>query len=431
MNDSVSETMAGSKKKIFFGWWVVVATILGVALGYSVVAVMSFGTFITSLETEFGWSRAQLSAGPTVIGITAIIFFPMAGMLVDKYGARKILLPSIISFALAIASMYYLTNSLWHLYAMCVLIPLLGAGTAPLTYSRILVAWFNKKRGLALGIGLAGVGLGTTLVPVIASYFIENYGWRIAYLVLGSLILLISFPSAKLLLRESPKDLGLLPDGIDEKEEGTETENFTNNSVGYTASQALRQKTFWLMFFTFLVAGTVTSTVLVHLIPMMMDRGQSQSEAAATFAYLGISIILGRLAAGYLMDKFFAPYVVILFLLCPAFGLAMLADGGTGTLAAVSAGLIGAAIGAEFDVMGYFTSRYFGPRAFGQIYGYNYSGFKIGASVGPLAMGVGYDIVGTYDPILWFMSGFTIFACILVGLLGPYPKLPASQEGKL
>ena len=426
MSNEVSE-LAESQQGggIFYGWWIVVAAIIGLALGYSVIAVMSFGTFIKPLEASYGWSRGEISLGLTIIGITAIVIFPYAGALVDKYGVRKVLLPSTVLFGLVIGSMYFLTDSLWHLYGMCVLLPILGAGTAPMTYSRLIVAWFNRKRGLALGIGLAGVGLGTTLVPIIASWFIEHYSWREAYLALGALIILLAWPVANFVLRESPREMGLYPDGTDR---ATDTDSHPDTHVGFTAKEALKQKSFWLMAASFVIAGLCTSTILAHLIPMMMDRGLTLQQAAGTLAYLGIALMIGRLVAGYLMDKFFAPYVVIGFLIGPVIGLAIFAMGATGTVAALCAALIGMAIGAEFDVMAYFTSRYFGPRSFGQIYGYNYSAFKVGSSIGPLIMGLSYDMLGRYDEVLWALSATCIIGCVCVGLLGAYPQLPVEND---
>jgi len=424
-----TDVASQDKAKFFYGWWIVVGSIIGLSLGYSVIS-MSFGTFIKAFETSFGWTRGQISFGPTIIGITAIFFFPYVGRLVDKHGVRKILIPSTLFFGITIASMSMLTASIWHLYAMCVLIPLLGAGTAPLTYSRILVSWFNQKRGLALGIGLAGVGLGTTMVPLIASYFMEHYTWREAYLAIGVLIIVVALPIAKFIFKDKPSDLGLLPDGL--AQESTEQQTSFSKSnpklVGYTAKEAIKQKTFWLMFTSFLITGLCTSTVLVHLIPMMTDRGMSIKEAIGTFAYLGMSIVGGRLIAGYLMDKFFAPYVVIAFMFGPVIGLALFAMGATGFEAAICTALIGIAIGAEFDVMAYFTSRYFGQRSFGEIYGYSYSGFKLGASIGPLVMGLTYDAIGRYTEVLWAMSGIMIICCVCILAMGKYPTLPQRNK---
>ncbi|WNC71337.1 MFS transporter [Thalassotalea psychrophila] len=415
--------------KIFYGWWIVIGTIIGLSLGYSVIA-MSFGTFIKAFETSFGWTRGQISFGPTIIGITAIVFFPYVGRMIDKHGVKKILVPSTFLFALTIASMSLLTPSIWHLYAMCVVIPLLGAGTAPLTYSKLLVSWFNKKRGLALGIGLAGVGLGTTMVPLIASYFMEHYTWREAYLAIGVLILVIALPISKFIFKDKPSDIGLCPDGSTDAPSAQQTSFSKPNTqlVGYTTKEAIKQKTFWLMFTSFLITGLCTSTVLVHLIPMMTDRGMSIKEAIGTFAYLGMSIVGGRLLAGYLMDKFFAPYVVIAFMFGPVIGLALFAMGASGFEAAICTALIGIAIGAEFDVMAYFTSKYFGQRSFGEVYGYSYSGFKLGASIGPLIMGLTFDAVGRYTEVLWAMSAIMILCCVCILMMGKYPELPIRKS---
>ncbi len=200
----------------------------------------------------------------------------------------------------------------------------MGAGTAPLTYSRILVSWFDKKRGLALGIGLAGVGLGTTIVPFIASYFIDLYTWREAYVAIGVLILVLVLPIIRFVFKDQPQELGLNADGIsDAAKANIKIVANTGEKVGFTAKEALKQKTFWLMFASFLITGLTTSTVLLHLVPMMMDQGLTLKQAVGTFAYLGMSIVGGRLLAGYLMDKFFAPFVVVFFMFGPVIGLAL------------------------------------------------------------------------------------------------------------
>lgn len=423
LDKGLNNNNAANKKGPFYGWYIVSAAIVGLALGYSVVAVMSFGTFIHPLQEEFGWSRGQISLGLSIIGFTAIFVFPLTGMLVDRVGARRVLIPSSFLFAGVMASMYFLTPSLWHFYGMCVLIPILGSGTAPLTYSRLIVAWFDRKRGLALGVGLAGVGFGTALVPLFSTWVMDQYSWREAYVGIGILILVLVIPAVKILMRDSPHEMGLLPDG-DQPDESDAHLKAKTIAVGFTAKEALKHKSFWLMIGSFGITGLTTSTVLIHLIPLMMDRGMTRIEAAGTFAYLGIALLIGRLLAGYLMDKFFAPRVIIIFLFGPVVGLALFAAGADGTVAAICAALVGMAIGAEFDVMAFFTSRYFGPRNFGQIYGYNYSAFKVGSATGPLIMGIAYDSVGRYDEILWVMSGVMLLACVLVAMMPRYPKLP-------
>lgn len=422
--DDAKKTSANPVKKVFFyGWYIVAATVVGVALGYSVVAVMAFGTFISPLQEEFGWSRGQISLGLTFIGYTAIFWFPVAGKIMDKIGPRRVLLPSMFLFGITMASMYFLTASLWHFYAMCVLIALVGAGTAPMSFSRLIIAWFDNRRGLALGIGLAGVGIGTAAVPVIATTIMEQYSWREAYAGLGLLIVVLALPVVALVMRDTPKEMGQLPDGETATADAMEA-HANKKIVGFSAKQALTHKSFWLIAISFAIVGLTTSTVLIHMIPLMIDRGMTRIEAVGTFAYLGIALIFGRLIAGYLMDKFFAPRVVIAFMLAPVIGLVLLANGATGATAALCAALVGMAIGSEFDAMAFLTSRYFGSRSFGQIYGYHYSAYKVGAATGPLFMGIAFDLVGHYNDILWAMAGILLLGCIAVALLKPYPELP-------
>ena len=116
------------------------------------------------------------------------------------------------------------------------------------------------------------------------------------------------------------------------------------------------------------------------------------------------------------------------FMFGPVIGLALFAMGATGFEAAICTALIGIAIGAEFDVMAYFTSRYFGQRAFGEIYGYSYSGFKLGASIGQLVMGLTYDAIGRYTEVLWAMSGIMIICCVCILAMGKYPELPQREK---
>jgi len=156
----------------------------------------------------------------------------------------------------------------------------------------------------------------------------------------------------------------------------------------------------------------------------MIDRGASPGQAAAAQSMLGVSLIFGRVFAGYLMDRFFAPRVAIAFLLGPIVGLSLLASGAAGLPAFVASILVGLATGAEFDVMSYLTSRYFGLRSFGKIYGYFFAVFQLGAASGPILMGYTYDMSGEYTGALWALVGATTLACVLAASFSPYPDLP-------
>lgn len=419
------DSTAQTPRKIFYGWFVVGGTVVGLASGWSAL-FFTFGTFIRPLEEAFGWQRGQISVGFSIVSLTAVFVSPLLGMLVDKYGARRVLLPSVAMLGLVIASGYMLTANIWHFYLLWFGVAFLGAGTSPLTYSRLIVKWFDKRRGLALGIGLAGVGIGSAVLPQVVQSVTTTYSWREAFLVLGAIVLIVSLPILFKSVRDDPNDLGLGPDG--ETLPRSESGGPHGTVPGFTAGDAVRRPAFWLMIGLFAMVGLITAAIIAHLIPLMIDRGATPAQAATAQSLLGLSLILGRVLAGYLMDRFFAPRVAVLFLLGPLLGLALLATGVAGVPIFVASILVGLATGAEFDVMSYLTSRYFGLRSFGQLYGYLFSVFQLGAASGPILMGYAFDVSGEYVTALWVLVGATALACVFAGSIGPYPKLPRDAE---
>lgn len=410
------------KNKLFYGWTIVGVSVIGLATGWAAIGVFAFGAFIKPLEMEFGWGRGEISVAQAVINLTGIAMAPVLGILVDRYGIRKILVPSSLMLGLLTASLYFLSSNIWHFYIVWFLVAVLGCAAAPLSYSKVIVNWFDRKRGIALGLGLAGVGLGAALLPPFAQHLISSYGWREAYLGLGALVLLLGFPMLFLFLRNTPQDKGLLPDG-DTDSGGKRS---TGVLVGFTVKATTRQKPFWLLLAMFLCVGMVVTSIIVHLIPMLVERGIEPTKAANAQGILGLSLIFGRVFAGYLMDRFFAPYVSIVFMLGPAIGIAILASGMSGPIVFLAIVLVGLAIGAEFDVMGYLTSRYSGLVSYGVIFGFLFSAFELGAGIGAVALGYCHDITGEYTLALWIMSGLALLSCVLAALLGPYPELPNS-----
>ena len=409
--------------KLFYGWVIVGVSIVGLATGWAAIGVFSFGAFIKPIELEFGWSRGEISVAQAVINLTGIAIAPVLGILVDRHGIRKVLLPSALMLGLLTASLYFLTASLWHFYAVWFLIAVLGCAAAPLSYSAVIVNWFDRRRGIALGIGLAGVGLGAALIPPFSQAMISNFGWREAYLGLGALVVFIGVPILFLFLRNSPQEMGLLPDGDDASTSSAESRVI----AGFSLRETTRQRPFWLMVGMFLCVGMVVTSIIIHLHPMLVERGIDPAKAAKGQAILGLSLIFGRVFAGYLMDRFFAPYVSIAFMMGPAIGIAILASGVSGTPVFIAIVLVGLAIGAEFDVMGYLTSRYSGLLVYGLIFGLLFSAFELGAAIGSVALGFCHDLTGEYTIALWAMSGLALLSCVLAGLLGPYPDLPEQQ----
>ena len=419
----------------FYGWWNVATGFVGMGLSYAMFTVFAFGVFVKPLENEFGWSRGELSLAITMTNFAVVIASPCLGFIIDRFGVRRVLIPSLIMLGLTVASMALLSANLWHFYALYFLIPLLGAGTLPQSYSRVLIAWFERRRGIALGISLAGFGVGAMLVPVVAQLMIDSYGWRMAYAGFGAAVLALALPMAVFVLRERPAELGLQPDGgraaTPAEHEGAGSassapgdataDNARHPVSGLSWREAAQTRSFWLILVSFMLIGIGITSVIAHLVPMLTDRGVAPANAALYMSALALGLIAGRVLAGFLMDYFFAPYVAACFLLGLLAGIVILASGVGGALVFVAAVCVGMATGSEISEIAYICSRYFGPRAFGLIYGLMFSAFQLGSMVGSPLMGLYHDHAGNYTGALWVVAALVALGTVLIVLLGPYP----------
>jgi MFS family permease len=408
-----------SKSPIFFGWWVVFAACFGMLFGsYSVFIGVSFALFVKPLEAAFEWTRTEISFALTLCTYTIVVLAPVIGDLIDRFGARRVLLTSMAVLGFVIASLSQLTPNLWLLYSLYILIGVVGAGTIPTTFSRALLNWFDRKRGLALGIALSGIGVAGIILPPLIQYLISNQGWRNTYLMMGAAALLLAWPVVFFLFRDHPSSMGLHPDGI--RPAARNNEKDIQVEPGLAFSESIRTKEFWVILGSIFFLGVGGTGILVHFAALMTDRGMSPAEAAMGFSLFGFMVIVGRVSCGYLVDRYFAPHVAIGFLLGPVIGIALLAvvnDTSTVHLAAV---LMGLGFGAEFDLLSYFISRYLGLKVYGKIYGLMYSGFSLGAGIGPLVMGMSYDRLGAYSVGLWCMFTAVCIGVVLVSRLGSY-----------
>lgn len=406
-------------------------------LSYAMFTVFAFGALVKPLEAEFGWSRGELSLAITMTNLAVVIASPCLGFFIDRFGVRRTLLPSVTLMGLVVAAMTLLSPNLWHFYALYFLIPFLGAGTLPQSYSRVLLAWFSRRRGLALGVSLSGFGVGAMLVPVFVQAVSASYGWRMAYAGFALLIFALALPMAAFVLKETPEEMGLKPDGdpVDETGGGAAGPDgggagpATAADIGLSCRDAARTLSFWLILTSFLLVGVGITGMLAHLVPMLIDRGVAPAVAALCMSLLALGLVAGRILAGVLMDRFFAPYVAAVFLLGLVAGIVLLATGASGWLIFVAALGVGLATGSEISEIAYISSRYFGPRAFGLIYGVMFSAFQLGSIAGAPLMGFYRDLTGNYIGALWATAGIVLVGVALIALLGPYPDLAREQSG--
>ncbi|HEY6409239.1 MAG TPA: MFS transporter [Ktedonobacteraceae bacterium] len=408
----------GHRPRVFYGWWVVATAAFGLFFSSFPMVVISFAVFFKPLSQEFHSSRAGISLAFTLHNLVAAVSVPLlAGRLVDRYGARKVILPYTVMFALILLSSRFLTTKMWQLYAFYAVLGLAGSGMSVVVYSSVVAKWFDRRRGLAFGMMMFGLGSGAIIMPSLARRLITLFGWRGAYAAFGCGVLLVSVPIVATFLKERPEKMGLLPDGATQVRAAAPGEY---DDQGLSWHEARRSRTFWLMVSAFFLAGASVHASVIHMSAMLTDRGISVQAAAMAVSLIGVALLAGRVGAGYLLDRFFAPYVAACFFGGVAIGFVLLLASRTVEFTLVGAFLIGLGFGAEGDIVAYLTSRYFGLRSFGEIAGYTYAAFVLAGGLGPLLMGVGFDLTGSYTlPLVMFLIAVVV-AVVLMTRLGQY-----------
>ena len=407
------------------GWYIVLIAALGLACGLGAIPIYSLGVFTKPLGDSFGWSRAEVQGIYTWMTIGNLIAAPVVGWLIDNKGVRQVTLVSILGMSLGFAALGLLTGPLWSFYVIAFFTAIIGVGTTPITYTRLIIDWFDISRGKALGITLAGTGVTATFLPSYASWLIETYDWRIAYLGLAALPALLAFPVSYLFLHDrekTEKAQTKIKTDMTKKEAVPEDSHEIMKEPIFR--EVLKDYKFWAMNISFMLVGVCIAGCISHLVPMLTDRNVAPREAAQIAGTIGVSVIVGRLGTGYLIDRFWAPGVALCILTLPAISCLILASGYGGIDGAVFAAiLIGLAAGAEFDLMSFLVSKYFGQKKYGIIYSCLYAAFKISAGIGAPLFGYSFDVTGSYDIILYAASISLILGSLILLTLGPYRNI--------
>jgi MFS family permease len=409
-----------SDRRIFYGWWIVLVSAVGLFWGVP-LTVYSFGVFLKPLMQEFHAGRAAISLAFTLKLFVTALCTPLTGWLLDRYGARKVILPFTVLFGATLLFNKAFSGSLWHFYFFYAVLGLLVHGFGPVPYGYVISHWFDRRRGLALGLMMLGIGSGAIIMPSLAQQLIIRFGWHAAYSILGGAVWLIATPVVAAFLRETPQDFGLLPDGMPPQNPAAQA---AAPLQGVTAYDAWRTGTFWLLACAFFLLSASVQGCVVHLAPMLSDRGISPQTAALGVSLIGAAVLLARVGVGYLLDRLFAPLLAAACFATAALGIGLLWLGST-PLAFTGAFFVGLGLGAEVDLIPYLSARYFGLRAFGKIYSMVFAAFALAGALGPLILGAVFDRTGSYNAALVGFFAATLVATGLVARLGPYRYRPA------
>ncbi len=391
-------------------WRVLILALVGVATSSSSLLLYSFSSMVIPLQNAMGWERPQLQAAITALSLGTIVASQLAGWLNLRYGLRRVTLVSLVALCLSVWALSAIQGSIWSLYLGFFLVPLAGLGTLQVTWSHLVNLWFDENRGLALAIILSGSGLAAIGLPLITAWAISRWNWQAGFLALGLLPVLLALPLA---LR------WLLPTA-DVRHAST---TGTATAGGLLLSEALRSWRFWVCNLSMTLVVACVVGMVTNIVPLLQDRGLSALQASQVFSSFGVSLILGRLVVGYLIDRLWAPAVASLALLMPAFACGIFAYGdaiiGLYILATL---LVGVGAGAEFDIAAFLIARYFGMRDYGRLFGVHLGMITAGAALSPLLFALLYKITGGYSAMLLFSGVCFVIGPLLLLTLGGYPR---------
>lgn len=398
---------------LFYGWIIVAATFVVLAVGFGVA--YAFAAFFTTLQDQFGASRRDISLIFSIAGFLYFGLGALGGPLADRLGPRRVIAAGMIiaAIGLALASQ---ASTLWHIWLTYGLGVGIGVGLAYVPAIGTVQRWFTRRRGLASGIAVSGIGVGTLAFPPLAGLLIDHLGWRETYLVLGG-ITALSGVLAAVFFHAAPHHRGLLPDG---DAHTAHTAAQTDGPPGMPTRLALASRPFWLLYIGCSFSSFALFIPFVHLVPFAVDHGTPEAKALQLMIAIGLGSLGGRFAFGGVADR-----------MGRRGGLALMFGGLTVMMLwwAVSTQLwalmlfgflFGAFYGGFVALVPAMTADYFGPRYVASIIGVLYTSVSAGSLVGPTVAGYIFDRTHSY--LIAIMIGAAMmFMAMVCMLLAPDP----------
>jgi MFS family permease len=425
-------TLPSPLSKVFYGWSVVasLATIMFLSAG---LGFYSLGVFIVPFEEEFGWSRGQVSLGIAVATVVSGVMGPFVGMAVERFGARTVLAVGATGMGICFASLG-LTWSLLYLYLMFGAMAVWRAGLMLVPVSQIVANWFQRRRGLAMGITTTGIGFGGLVMAPLCKVLISSIGWRSTFFVMGMAIVAVALPLILLVIRQHPAERGLLPDGV--SVDGASS----NSNAGpdrqpdpqegrWSISEAIVTRAFVMTTAAIGLGFASVGAVLLHTSPFMEDRGLAPEVAGLILGLVAGMGVLGKVSSGYLADRVPPQQVLAGVFLMEAVGLTVLisTDSTVGVAAFVL--VFGLSMGAVVALQPLVVVHYFGLASVATIVGAMMAFASIFMAAGPVFAGFMHDLLGSYTLAYLVFISIDCVASLLVLLTGPRPLRKGASVG--
>jgi MFS family permease len=371
-----------------------------------------FGLFLIPITQEFSWSRTQVAGAFTAMSLSAMLFYPIAGRLVDRFGTRRVLLIGLLFQAAFTLALSQLSPNPWTYYALFAFAGAAGAVTSNMVISKMLSQSFDRGRGFWMGfVSGVGNGAGAVSMPIIAASLLTEHGWRGTFIIVGLLVLLLGVPVAWLTMK--PAQNASAP---------AKADAVTAPAPGdVTLGEAMRRPLFWIIFSAVPVGGGALTAVFSNVAPILAQRGISLEQTTTIIATFAAICVLWEPLVGFFLDRTDRPRCVAPFYFFAVAGLLILAKGESFQILLLGGALTGIGLGSEFSVLPYLLSRYFGLSAMGAISGVAFAGVLGASAVTPILLNGIFDLYGTYEPGLYIVAAGILYAGIVFLFLGRYP----------
>lgn len=413
-----------SKGSFFYGWAIVGASFLALTT-YGVF--YSYGVFFTAIEADFpSWSKAATSSAFSVFMAVYSVAAIGMGWLCDRYGPRMPLLVASLFIGLGV-SLCSQVNSIWQLILFFGIVGGLGHSAIFVVPVSTVVRWFAVRRGLAVGLAAAGIGVGLFVVPVVGERLIAAHGWRWAFVVVGIAFLAVNVVAASILKR-NPEDMALKPRGQagEKAEPGAHQPPAAGGTTGLTLAQAAKTRGFWVIYVAFVLAFAAETFAAVHAKSYAEDVGISSSVAALALSFIGVGNIVGRIGMGALSDRIGRIRVLAIALFIETAALFLLPAARSDGMLCLLMGILGLGYGGWAVVFAPITGEFFGLTHLGKIMGALFTTGAVSGFMGPLLGGYIVDVTDSYEVAFLFAGSMAAIALVLILFARPPSKAPSS-----
>ncbi|MDP6100295.1 MAG: MFS transporter [Dehalococcoidia bacterium] len=416
--------------RFYYGWVIVGVTSMTLFAATS-TAPPVFTLFITPMGQEMGWSRTLMSGAVSLGTLAMAPVLPLVGRWLDRYGARRVVAIGGLMLGVSLISLGWV-RGVWGFYIAFGISRMLAQGVLRISSTTAVSNWFIRKRGRTQAILNVGRSVGATTLPLIAYFTMQTMGWRVSWMVIGIIVILIVVLPAALFLRRRPEDLGLRPDGLPPEVHPADAEPSALPSEAepeWTLQEALRTPALWLITSAIAIRGVAAPGVTIHLMPYLLDQGIDAAVSALAVSVGAACIGIGGMIWGLLAERVRVGYLLASTMASSGVALIILLLTHSAPMAFAYVIVSGLALGGSFTLEVIIWADYFGRKSLGIIQGFTMPFIYIAMAIGPMAAGISYDLAGSYQiAFSAFLFSYFVAAAMMV-IARPPRKALTSHSG--